>query len=56
MHINMPSVLGVMTKLDVISQKQDATTVNPLAGQTGWNYFDRQYKCYFSNMKLGELE
>jgi hypothetical protein len=21
-----------------------------------WNYFDRQYKCYFSNMKLGELE
>jgi hypothetical protein len=21
-----------------------------------WNYFDRQYKCYFSNMKLGEFK
>ena len=42
MHINMPSVFGIMTKLDFISQKQNATTKNPLAGQTGWNYFDRQ--------------
>jgi hypothetical protein len=21
-----------------------------------WNYFDRQYKCYFSNMKFGEFK
>jgi hypothetical protein len=21
-----------------------------------WNYFDRQYKCYFSNIKLGEFK
>ena len=40
-HINLPNFLGVSTKIDAITQYQDATTKNPLAGETGWNYQDR---------------
>jgi iron complex outermembrane receptor protein len=42
LHFDAPEVLGIMTKLDLVTQYQDATTKNPLAGQTGWNYYDRQ--------------
>ncbi len=37
-HINFPEVAHVAVKLDGLIQHQDASTKNPLAGQTGWNY------------------
>jgi len=40
-HINLPEYKGFSIKLDGIKQYQGATTKNPLAGQTGWNYYDR---------------
>jgi iron complex outermembrane receptor protein len=42
LHINTPEVFNIKAKLDLVTQYQDATTKNPLAGQTGWNYYDRQ--------------
>lgn len=39
-HINLPSVANIATKIDFITQYQDATIKNPV-GQ-GWNFFDRQ--------------
>lgn len=41
-HINLPTFFNVMTKIDGITQYQDATTKNPLAGETGWNFFERK--------------
>ena len=41
-HINLPQFAGISIKLDGVQQHQDATTKNPLAGETGWNYYDRQ--------------
>jgi iron complex outermembrane receptor protein len=41
-HLNLPEWHGLSIKIDGIKQYQDATTKNPLAGQTGWNYYDRQ--------------
>lgn len=41
-HIDLPEFAGFSVKLDVVKQYQGATTENPLAGQTGWNYYDRQ--------------
>ncbi|MES2056139.1 MAG: TonB-dependent receptor plug domain-containing protein, partial [Pseudomonadota bacterium] len=40
-HLDLPEVANVSVKLDAIEQYQGATTKNPLAGQTGWNYYDR---------------
>ena len=40
-HINLPEVANISTKIDFISQYQDATIENPLEGQAGWNLFDR---------------
>lgn len=40
-HINLPEVANISTKIDFISQYQDATIENPLEGQAGWNFFDR---------------
>ena len=40
-HLNLPSFYGVATKIDYIKQHQDATIKNPLEGQEGWNFFDR---------------
>ncbi len=40
-HIDLPEYKGFSIKLDGVKQYQNATTANPLAGQTGWNYFDR---------------
>ena len=42
MHINLPEIAGLRFKVDGILQHQDATTSDPLAGSTGWNYFDRR--------------
>jgi iron complex outermembrane receptor protein len=41
-HIDFPSIGNIAFKLDAAIQHQDATTRNPMPGQTGWNYFDRQ--------------
>ncbi|MEA3045109.1 MAG: iron complex outerrane recepter protein [Sphingomonadales bacterium] len=40
-HLNLPEIAGLRFKLDGVIQHQDATTADPLAGSTGWNYFDR---------------
>ena len=41
-HVDLPSWHGISVKADGVVQYQGATTKNPLAGQTGWNYFDRR--------------
>ena len=40
-HINLPQIAGLSTKFDYVKQYQDATIENPLEGQKGWNFFDR---------------
>lgn len=42
MHLNLPEYAGFSIKLDGVIQHQDATTTNPLAGQAGWNQYDRK--------------
>ena len=41
-HLNLPEYKGFSIKIDGIKQYQGATTKNPLAGQKGFNYYDRQ--------------
>ncbi|KAA9019644.1 TonB-dependent receptor [Sphingobium limneticum] len=41
-HINLPSIAGFSVKLDGVIQHQDATTKNPMAGQAGFNYYNRK--------------
>jgi iron complex outermembrane receptor protein len=41
-HIDLPEFHNFSVKLDGVLQHQDATTKDPLAGSTGWNYYDRQ--------------
>ena len=40
-HLDLPAVGNVSVKLDGVIQHQDATIDNPLAGQFGWNYYNR---------------
>jgi len=40
-HVDLPSFGNVAIKLDGIEQHQDPTVRNPLAGQTGWNQYER---------------
>lgn len=40
-HIDLPEFHNISIKVDGVYQHQDATTKNPLAGQTGFNYYDR---------------
>ena len=40
-HLNLPEVAGIATKIDYVNQYQDATIENPQEGQEGWNFFDR---------------
>jgi iron complex outermembrane receptor protein len=40
-HLNLPAYANVAVKVDGIIQHQNATISNPLAGQYGWNYFNR---------------
>ncbi len=42
LHIDLPAVGNLSFKIDGVVQYQRPTTKNPLAGQTGWNYFDRR--------------
>ncbi len=41
-HLNLPEFYNFRVKLDGVIQHQDATTRDPLAGSTGWNYYDRR--------------
>lgn len=41
-HLDLPEVMGVSVKLDAATQYHDATTENPMDGQTGWNLLDRR--------------
>ena len=41
-HLDLPEYAGFSVKLDGIVERQGATTKNPLAGQTGWNFYDRR--------------
>jgi iron complex outermembrane receptor protein len=41
LHVDLPKVGNWSFKIDAVTQYQDATTVDPLPGSTGWNYFDR---------------
>jgi iron complex outermembrane recepter protein len=41
-HLNLPEFMGLRFKVDGVIQHQDATTADPLAGSTGWNYSDRR--------------
>ena len=41
-HLDLPKVAGFSVKIDGVIQHQDATTENPLAGQVGWNYYNRK--------------
>ncbi|EGD59035.1 TonB-dependent receptor [Novosphingobium nitrogenifigens DSM 19370] len=41
-HLDLPEYKNISIKLDGVVQYQDATTKNPLAGQYGWNYYDRR--------------
>ena len=40
-HLNLPEFHNFRVKVDGVIQHQDATTRDPLAGSTGWNYYDR---------------
>ncbi|WP_068076476.1 TonB-dependent receptor [Novosphingobium lentum] len=40
-HIDLPAFHNLAIKIDGIEQHQDGTVKNPLAGQTGWNQYER---------------
>jgi iron complex outermembrane receptor protein len=40
-HLDLPKYANFSVKVDALIDHQDATVSNPLAGQTGWNYFNR---------------
>ena len=41
-HIDLPSFQNIALKFDGVYQHQDPTVKDPLAGSTGWNYYDRK--------------
>lgn len=40
-HIDLPEFNNIAIKLDGVEQHQDPTVKNPLAGQAGWNQYER---------------
>ncbi len=40
-HVDMPAFANIAIKLDGVEQHQDPTVKNPLAGQAGWNQYER---------------
>ena len=40
-HLDLPAWNNFAFKLDAIIEHQDPTVTNPLAGQTGWNFYNR---------------
>ena len=41
-HLDLPEYQNVSLKFDGVYQHQDPTLKDPLAGSTGWNYYDRK--------------
>ena len=41
-HLDLPAFANIAVKVDVVKQYQDAVTANPLPGQVGWGFFDRE--------------
>jgi iron complex outermembrane recepter protein len=41
-HLDLPKVAGFSVKIDGVFQHQDDVTDNPLAGQSGWGYYNRK--------------
>ncbi|MGK6322397.1 TonB-dependent receptor [Sphingomonas sp. DT-51] len=42
LHLDLPEYHTISIKVDGVVQYQGATTRNPLAGETGFNYYDRR--------------
>ncbi|MBB3955235.1 iron complex outermembrane receptor protein [Novosphingobium sediminicola] len=40
-HLDLPEFNNIAVKIDAVEQHQDATVKNPLAGQAGWNQYER---------------
>ena len=40
-HVNLPAFENLALKFDGVEQHQDPTVKNPLAGQAGWNQYER---------------
>lgn len=40
-HLDLPSFANIALKFDGVYQHQDPTVKDPLAGSTGWNFYDR---------------
>jgi iron complex outermembrane receptor protein len=40
-HLDLPEFHNISIKIDGVHQHQDPTVLNPLAGQAGWNQYDR---------------
>ncbi len=41
-HLDLPAFFNIALKFDGVYQHQDPTVKDPLAGSTGWNYYDRK--------------
>lgn len=41
-HMDLPEWHDISIKMDGVYQHQDPTVKDPLAGSTGWNYYDRK--------------
>ena len=41
LHLDLPKFAGFSLKFDGVLQHQNATTIDPLPGSVGWNYYDR---------------
>ncbi len=41
-HLDLPEFHGISIKLDAATQYRDPVTENPMSGQTGWGYYDRE--------------
>ncbi|MBA3897696.1 MAG: TonB-dependent receptor [Sphingomonadaceae bacterium] len=41
-HLDLPEYYNISIKLDGVYQHQDPTVKDPLAGSTGWNFYDRK--------------
>ncbi len=40
--LDLPAFANIALKFDGVYQHQDPTVKDPLAGSTGWNYYDRK--------------
>jgi iron complex outermembrane receptor protein len=40
-HIDLPTIANIAFKFDGVYQHQNSTVTNPMAGQYGWNYYNR---------------